>query len=73
MIATELSTFFGERLAEIEAYVDLLQNVEDATRQGAPRFKGTDASITTDQKKILNSNLYLQLYRLFTIEGVVGV
>ncbi|MCT1775493.1 MAE_28990/MAE_18760 family HEPN-like nuclease [Brachybacterium sp. p3-SID957] len=64
MATTELAPFFDERYAEIEAYLSFLQNVEDAAREGAPRLRGTDAPITTDQKKILNSSLYLQLYNL---------
>ncbi|BBY34316.1 hypothetical protein BST33_17860 [Mycolicibacter minnesotensis] len=64
MASINLAPFFEERYAEIETYLLFLQNVEDAARAGAPRFRGTDASITPDQKKILNSSLYLQLYNL---------
>lgn len=64
MATTDLVPFFEERYAEIEAYLSFLQNVEDAARDGAPRLRGTDAMITTEQKKILNSSLYLQLYNL---------
>lgn len=64
MASADLLPFFNERHAEIEAYLAFLQNVEDAAREGAPRFRGTNASITTEQKKILNSSLYLQLYNL---------
>lgn len=64
MATVELVPFFDERYAEIEAYLSFLQNVEDAARDGTPRLRGTDAPITTEQKKILNSSLYLQLYNL---------
>lgn len=64
MATIELVPFFDERYAEIEAYLSFLQNVEEAAREGTPRLRGTDAPITTDQKKILNSSFYLQLYNL---------
>jgi len=64
MARTKLARFFEERYAEIEAYLSFLQNVENAAREGAPRLRGTDTPITTDQKNILNSSLYLQLYNL---------
>ncbi|WP_022899147.1 MAE_28990/MAE_18760 family HEPN-like nuclease [Humibacter albus] len=64
MATIDLAPFFEERYAEIEAYLSFLQNVEDAAREGTPRLRGTDAPITTEQKKILNSSLYLQLYNL---------
>jgi HEPN superfamily protein len=76
-MSAELSTFFEERLAEIENYLELLQNIEDAARGGTPRLKGTDAPITTSQNKVLNSSVYLQLYNLVEatisrcLEGVV--
>lgn len=64
MATIELVPFFEERYAEIEAYLSFLKNVEEATREGAPRFRGTNTPITTEQKKILNSSFYLQLYNL---------
>lgn len=64
MATIDLAPFFEERYSEIDAYLSFLQNVEDAAREGAPRFRGTNAPITTEQKKILNSSLYLQLYNL---------
>lgn len=60
----DLASFFEERYAEIDAYLSFLQNVEEAAREGTPRLRGTQAPITTEQKKILNSSLYLQLYNL---------
>ena len=64
MATTDLFSFFNERYAEIEAYLSFLQNVDDAAREGTPRLRRTDAPITAEQKKILNSSLYLQLYNL---------
>ncbi|MCL6423355.1 MAE_28990/MAE_18760 family HEPN-like nuclease [Brachybacterium sp. JHP9] len=64
MATIDLAPFFEERYEEIEAYLSFPQNVEDAAREGTPRLRGTDAPITTEQKKILNSSLYLQLYNL---------
>ena len=64
MPSINLAPFFEERYSEIEAYLSFLQNVEDAARGGAPRFPGTDTPITPEQKKILNSSVYLQLYNL---------
>jgi hypothetical protein len=69
-MSIELSAFFDERHDEIEAYLQLLQNVEDAARYGTPRLKGTGVAITAEQKKILNSSLYLQLYNL--VEATVS-
>lgn len=60
----DLVSFFDERYAEVSVYLSFLENVQDAARGGAPRFYGTRATITPDQKKILNSSLYLQLYNL---------
>ena len=64
MTETDLISFFAERYTEIEEYLSFLQNVEQATREGTPRFHGTKTPITPTQKKILNSSLYLQLYNL---------
>jgi len=64
MSTSDLVPFFDERYSEIKAYLSFLQNIEDAAREGIPRFRGTNAPITTQQKKILNSSLYLQLYNL---------
>ncbi|KAA0115093.1 MAE_28990/MAE_18760 family HEPN-like nuclease [Mycolicibacterium sp. P9-22] len=67
---TELSAFFDERRAEIDAYIKLLEGLEVAAKSGAPRLKDTNAAITPEQIKILNSSLYLQLYNL--VEATVS-
>ncbi|MFV8308957.1 MAE_28990/MAE_18760 family HEPN-like nuclease [Mycobacteroides chelonae] len=64
MSAADLAPFFEERYTEIREYLTFLKNVEDAARQGTPRFRGTGAPVTPPQKKILNSSFYLQLYNL---------
>lgn len=63
-----LSQTFEERLQEIEAYLDLLEALERQVRTGPPIIGG--ATITTQQQKILNSCVYLQLYNL--VEATVN-
>lgn len=60
----ELERFFQERYDEVQIYLDLLRSVELATREGNPRFAGTDDTVSVSQVRILSSNLYLQLYNL---------
>ncbi len=70
MSTSELERFFDERLSEISAYLNLLQDVEDAARSGPPRLEGAVSSITAAQQKILYSSVYLQLYNL--VEATVS-
>ncbi|AUS35739.1 hypothetical protein C1M55_31260 (plasmid) [Rhodococcus qingshengii] len=70
MTSNELTDFFNERHLEIKAYLQLLQDIEDAARTGPPRLKGTGTAITVQQKNILSSGLYLQLYNL--VEATVS-
>lgn len=70
MKTPELESFFAERLGEIDAYLDLLQELETAARSGPPRIEGATSSITTSQQKILYSSVYLQLYNL--VEATVS-
>jgi hypothetical protein len=60
----DLDTFFNERFGEIESYLELLQEVENAARTGPPRIEGAGSAITASQQKILYSSVYLQLYNL---------
>ena len=62
---------FEERLKEIECYLELLDGLEKQVQQGIPRFGNDGTKITTEQKKILYSSVYLQLYSLVeaTISG----
>ena len=61
---TALTDAFDERLAEVEAYLDMLKVLERTAQNGPPRFNGADQPITTQQQKILYSSVYLQLYNL---------
>ncbi|GFZ81003.1 MAE_28990/MAE_18760 family HEPN-like nuclease [Nesterenkonia alkaliphila] len=70
MQPSELEGFFEERFAEIRTYLELLEEVDRASADGAPRLKRTDAKISPEQKRILNSSLYLQLYNL--VEATVS-
>jgi len=53
---------FEERLQEIDAFLDLLDAIQTQAREGPPRIG--DATITTQQQRILYSSVYLQLYNL---------
>jgi MAE_28990/MAE_18760-like HEPN len=65
---------FEERLKEIESYLELLDGLEKQVQKGIPRFGNDGTKITTEQKKILYSSVYLQLYSLVeaTISGCVS-
>lgn len=60
----DLGTAFEERLREIDAYLALLDGVEEAARSGPPRLGSSGALITTQQQRILYSGVFLQLYNL---------
>ncbi len=70
MTTSDLRDFFHERFAEIESYLDLLQTIEAAVRNGTPRIEGSKVAITASQQKILYSSGYLQLYNL--VEATVS-
>lgn len=55
---------FSDRLQEIEAYLDLLETLEQEVRSGVPRFAASGVKITPQQQHILYSSFYLQLYNL---------
>lgn len=59
-----LEEAFEERLQEIEAYLDLLDTLEQQLQAGIPRFGGAGPAITPQQQKVLYSAVYLQLYSL---------
>jgi hypothetical protein len=68
----DVSQVFEERLQEIEAYLDLLEAIEQQVQQGLPKIGVgalTSTVITVQQQKILYSSVYLQLYNL--IESTV--
>lgn len=52
----------GERLREIDAYLEFLRTVEKATTAGPPRLVGATDPITAEQQRILYASVYLQLY-----------
>jgi hypothetical protein len=59
----ELRTIFEERLAEIDAYLNLLDAIQARIATGA-RWVGTEVRVTEQQQRILHSSVYLQLYNL---------
>lgn len=60
----EISTFFDERLSEVDAYLDLLHVMEEGARSGNLQFSGTTKPLTSAQQKMMYSGVYLQLYNL---------
>lgn len=60
----DLSQSFEERFGEITAYLDLVESIEELVRSGVPRLGKNGSPITTQQQRILNSAVYLQLYNL---------
>ena len=70
MSTSDLLPFFEERFGEVDAYIDLLEQIEHATRNGAPRIAVSNYRITASQQKILYSSVYLQLYNL--VEATVA-
>lgn len=63
-MSSQLVIGFQERLAEVEAYLELLSTIEAQAQQGPPRIQGAAHYITALQQKILYSSVYLQLYSL---------
>lgn len=59
-----LSYAFGERLAEVETYLNFLDALEVQAQDGPPRLGGSKDPITPVQQKILYSSVYLLLYNL---------
>jgi hypothetical protein len=57
-----LSTIFEDRLQEIEAYLDLLDLLEQEVHRGPPKIAGTP--VTSQQQKIMYASVYLQLCNL---------
>lgn len=53
---------FEERIAEIEAYIELLEALNLQAQSGPPEIGG--AIITTQQQQMLYSSVYIQLYNL---------
>jgi len=60
----DLETSFDERLAEVEAYLTFLEEMETAAQSGPPRFGETGAPLTQLQAEILRAGVFVQLYNL---------
>ncbi|MES2435099.1 MAG: MAE_28990/MAE_18760 family HEPN-like nuclease [Pseudomonadota bacterium] len=63
-MANELEIAFDERLLEVAAYLDFLQELETAAQSGAPRFGTSGGALTAQQINILRAGIYVQLYNL---------
>ncbi|MGA5312296.1 MAE_28990/MAE_18760 family HEPN-like nuclease [Micromonospora taraxaci] len=74
MSAADLLPFFEERFDEVSDYLDLLEQLEAVTASGPPRIAVSDYRITTSQRRILYSSVYLQLYNLVeaTVSRCIG-
>lgn len=59
-----LETSFNERLAEVEAYLSFLDELEAAAQMGAPKFGDTGAPLSPQQTQILRAGVFVQLYNL---------
>lgn len=59
---SDLGEAFEERLREIEAYLDLLTELERAVQDGPPKLGGE--AVTAQQQRMLYSSVYLHLYNL---------
>ncbi|AHG20731.1 hypothetical protein Z042_14780 [Chania multitudinisentens RB-25] len=55
---------FQERLAEVDAYLAFLSDMELRAQHGPPRLDGVEHPISAQQQRILYSSVYLQLYNL---------
>jgi hypothetical protein len=62
----DINASFEERVAETNAYMELLSALERQAQAGRPRLTMNDGDyqISTTQQKILYSSVYLQLYNL---------
>lgn len=61
--------FYTERVAEIDSFLNLIEGIQIASRDGPPRI-GSVGEISADHQKILVSTAYIQLYSL--VESTVG-
>ena len=63
---------YDERVSDIEAHFELIQNISEAIGSGGAQFPVNNGhyTITTQQQKILFSSTYLQLYNL--VESTVN-
>ena len=59
-----LETAFDERLAEVEAYLGFLDELEAAAQTGAPKFGNSGNPLSPQQTQILRAGVFVQLYNL---------
>jgi len=66
----EFRQIFQDRMEELDAYLDFLENMDQLSQNGIPRLGGSaGAEITPTQKSVLYSSFYLQVYN--TIEATI--
>lgn len=64
-IAQELQKQFEERVLQCETYLDLIEALDSALKNGSMEIVGTTRfKISIDQQRILYSGVYLHLYNL---------
>lgn len=61
---------FEERLAEVEAYLAFLTELENAGQSGPPRFSDSSKPLSPQQVQILKAGIFVQLYNL--VEATVS-
>lgn len=66
----ELQRFYEERKKEVEDFLDLLDRLELAGKQGRPKFEGDQSPISPRQVSLIRSSTYLQLYNI--VEATVS-
>lgn len=59
-----LEIAFDERLAEVEAYLAFLDQLEFAAQAGPPKFSAGETTISPSQTQILRAGIFVQLYNL---------
>jgi hypothetical protein len=60
----DLADAFDDRVAEVDAYLDLIAAIETAAASGPPRIGDAGAAITAQHQRILCSTVFLHLYNL---------
>lgn len=60
----QLEPAFCERLAEVEAYLSFLDELETAAQTGAPKFGSAGNPMSPLQIQILRAGVFVQLYNL---------
>lgn len=63
-MAGPLEIAFDERLAEVQAYLNFLVELETASQSGAPKFGDAGTPLSPQQIQILRAGIFVQLYNL---------